>query len=438
MPQTPKDQDLEEEFFQTNAARIQHWIPWLRLFRGFRMAIDYRRIFLALLAVILWSGGLWAVNFWLGTSPDNGGRVPNWPWSLQAGPNSVNKLGRVDLIKVVTNPWESLAAAVSNGRAILWPVQQVLLPAQGILFTPNVESSRLTAWIVTLWGLFICSLFGGAIARMAAVDFAGKGELTVMQSLRFSARHLISYLGAPLIPLVGLAVCWIPNLIAGLLTWVPVLGDGAVGALWILPVISGTLMALIVAGVASGWPLMLAAISTEASDAFDGLSRAYSYLFNQLLYAIFLAIVVLIYGSAGLFLVTGMMTLSVDLTVASVESGAGSMEQLGLLNDAPPNPAWDQYRVVPAPRASAPAKTMAGMWMAVVGSVPIAFIFSFFWTSITLIYFLLRLRDDATPLTEVAGAVPGNGPTLPVVGMPAAERRELQIQSGEEPPAERE
>ena len=59
-------------------------------------------------------------------------------------------------------------------------------------------------------------------------------------------------------------------------------------------------MALILAGLALGWPLMIATVAAEGEDAPDALSRSYSYVNQRLArYAVHAAIAWAI-GMAGL------------------------------------------------------------------------------------------------------------------------------------------
>ncbi|HWL09129.1 MAG TPA: hypothetical protein VNQ76_12050 [Planctomicrobium sp.] len=433
MPQQSNNLELEEQFFTTPAVRWQYWIPAIRMTRAFRMAIDYRRMLLALIAVFLWGAGT-VLMFPPDTMDSSRELIRNridpdpsrmpWEEGMIISSHAFNAQG------LVNAPGNSFLYAFSNGAAILWPVRKMMQPASELLFPSGDLMTWFRACGATLWGLLICSLFGGAIARMAAVDFAGRGELSVRQGFRYSVRHCFSYLGAPLIPLAGLAFCWIPNLLAGWVARVPYVGDTLVGVLWILPVIFGALMALIVIGIAVGWPLMVGAISADASDAFDGLSRAYSYLFNQLWYLVVLVLIMLLTGSAALYLVNGLLSLTVDLTKASVATGdGGTLSGYFVLRGG-------QGMFSPNADASEMSQMAIWVWGIVIRSIPIAFIFSYFWTTTTLIYFLLRLRDDATPLTEVAGfSTSQETAGIPVVGIPAAQLREASSPNGTGPDA---
>jgi hypothetical protein len=159
---------------------------------------------------------------------------------------------------------------------------------------------------------------------------------------------------------------------------------------------------------------MIAAISAECSDAFDGLSRSYSYLFNQLWYAFGLVLLATVYGGLALFLVQLLLGLALQLTEISVGVSVTGLSDTNLPGVRVP---------VDMPEV---AHSTFALWTYVVRAVPAGFVFSFFWTMTTLIYFLLRLRDDATPLSELAGVTPpASG--LPIVGMPAATLREQEL-----------
>lgn len=420
MPRTTPDLDLEEQFFVMREAQVRRWVPWLRLLRGFRMAIDYRRMCLALLAVLLWPVGDWL-------SDAAAANPPVWPWQAECLPMCPATQDQIEFANLVTRNRLDLYRAFGNGEAILWPLQRMYAAANRVLH-PATFQGWIQSWLVVLWGLGICGLFGGAIARMAAVEFSARGDLSWRRALRFSSRHFRSYLGAPLIPLFGLALCWIPNLIAGLLGWIPAVGEALLGIFWFLPLIAGALLALILVGVTAAWPLMVAAISTEGGDAFDGLSRSYSYVFNRPWYALFLVVCTVLYGSVLLYFVSGMVTLTVQMTTLSVETGMGSLEESKLLQGAPRHPA-----VRPAgttlPASPSIGQTAAGVWMRLLASIPTAFVFSFFWTMATIIYFLLRMREDATPLDEVYLEDAGKRSDLPLVGIPAADVREKSTEA---------
>jgi hypothetical protein len=116
---------------------------------------------------------------------------------------------------------------------------------------------------------------------------------------------------------------------------------------------------LITIGFALGWPLMFAAVSTEGSDAFDAVSRAFSYVYQRPLQFVF-------YHFCNLVVYTLAVGLAYFVFCETVR-------QTGLVAT--------NYNLL-----------LFGFD---------AFAFAYFWSSSTVIYFLLRRSCDATPLDEV-------------------------------------
>jgi len=430
--------DLEESFFPTTAAMWQRWLPWLRLFRGFRIAINPRAMLLALMAVFLWSAGEWFINTsLLPTSRQTGSQqnipIPPrtvWPWQ-QRGAVLPQQL---PLTSTITFDGESLmleSPQISQEAPLRLtdPMWRVLSPAFRVLVrsTKNVSSVQpISLWIL---GAIISAVFGGAIARMAAVDFAIHQDISLTRAAWFSTRRWASSLGAPLIALLGFAVCWLLNFFGGLLANIPVLGPMLAGLFWFLLIMSGFAMAFILLLIGLGWPLMIAAVNTESSDAFDSLSRSCSYLLNRPWYAIFLVALALLYGTILLMFVKSMVEFTAHMTVIPYE--AGYVDDALPPQYRRPEAIWPpldnflggQQRTI---SPGEPGATLRLFWTRILQSVPAAFVFSFFWTMVTIIYFLLRKREDATPLNEVWMPASGTGPVLPLVGIPAAELREQQ------------
>src|SRR5262249_43103768 len=91
------------------------------------------------------------------------------------------------------------------------------------------------AWLITwhplyfflfaAWFLVIWSIFGGAIARIAAVHVARDEKISVRQAMGFSSNKLLSFIFAPLIPVLILFVIGVVLAAAGWLFFhIPILG----------------------------------------------------------------------------------------------------------------------------------------------------------------------------------------------------------------------
>ena len=267
---------------------------------------------------------------------------------------------------------------------------------------------------------------------MAALQFSRAERIGMLASLKFSAARLLSYFTAPLLPLAGIGFFWLLCMLGGLVGRIPVVGESILGALWILPLICSLLMALILIGVAAGWPLMYATISAEGSDAFDGLSRTYSYVFDRPWHYLWYAFVAVIYGTILIVIVTLLFSLTIYLAGWSVASGLGPAGMRDLYSASPEHlggtAAWK-------PRSGYEPEMggiLAGAWLNLAALLQAGFAYSYFWTATTIIYFLLRKSDDGTDLDEVY--LPDqveDDELLPLVGVADSDQPVI-----ERPPAE--
>ena len=409
-PGGPTTYPLEEEFWETDAARLRRWLPWLNMFQGFRLAMDYRKLTLGLVAVVLLAAGEWVFAYLPFASSTF--RAP-WPWD--------DDYSRVEFGPAFVEP----GAPLGQGSGLNWLSQsldlKVIRPYLDFFNSgwPLVSSSgnwstMAMSWTRLLWLLFVCGVCGGTIARLAALNFAGK-DCSLRAALVYTTRRIFSFMGGPLLPVVGIGVLWLLCAAGGLAATIPFFGGWLAAIFWFLPLILGLMMAIILLGVAAGWPLMYATVSTEGSDAFDGLSRSYSYLFSRPWYALWLLVVASLYGSMLVLFLHVVLDLGARCAERAVQSGAG---EAGLRAIAPsrfpgemPGVSWVGH--------------VTEFWLNLLRSGLPAFLFSYFWTAVTIAYLLLRKSVDSTPLDAVDEDLPPSpAGDFPLVGVPAVERRE--------------
>ena len=160
------------------------------------------------------------------------------------------------------------------------PLVKLLSPVI-YFFNPKAGSLvRFYSLLVMLWTLIVWAFFGGAISRIAVVQVARQEKIGLMEAVRFAARKYLSYLSAPLFPLVLVAILLVLMVIFGYLQMIPAVGDIILdGLLWGLMILIGLAMAVVLVGLV-GWPLMAATISAEGTDAWEAVSRSYSYVYQ--------------------------------------------------------------------------------------------------------------------------------------------------------------
>ena len=190
--------------------------------------------------------------------------------------------------------------------------------------------------------------------------------------------------------MLGLLVLgWIGGL---LLKWDP--SGFVVAILWPILLICCFGVAVLLLGLLFGWALIWPTISAEGTDSFDGLSRSYSYTFQRPLSYLFFVIVAGFLGALAALIAFLLADWTVQLSLWAVGWGTGMtrfQELLAAMND-------------PASAEGLTAATahLLLFWNGCAVLLALAYVYSYFWTAATRIYFLLRQRVDGTELDEVA------------------------------------
>ncbi len=269
--------------------------------------------------------------------------------------------------------------------------------------------------LLFLWSLVILSVFGGAVARSAAVQVARDEKISLRSALRFSTGKFVSFLSAPLIPVlvmtvIGLTVALVALLLSliGLIPGVGWLADIAIGLLFPLAALAGIVMALTFIGLVGGISLMYPTIAVEGTDSFDAISRSFSYLFARPWRLAFYAIVAIIYGALAFLFVR----LFAWLVLAMARTAVG----LWLLRDTPGgdllDSVWPSGGESPD-RFSYDIPFVNLTWSQSITAILVAFTVYFVVTLLasfamslyislsTIVYFLMRREVDATEPDEV-------------------------------------
>lgn len=423
-------QPLEEQFYPNpRAEALRRW-PCLQLFRAFRLAIDPRKMLLGAVAAVLLAGG----QLLLDRSPlaptaseDGQPAAAVWPWERPiVAPGMPGETFEL----MLDEPFAAVSRSVLHGPVLLEAVRTVVGPGRRLFMTGNTWPDVAYLWTQLLFSLAVWSVCGGAMARIAALQFAhGRGP-SLREAVGYSVKRCSSAFSAPLLPLVFIAVLWLICVVVGLIGRIPGIGEAAAGVLWIVPLLCGIALAVMLLFIAAGWPLMVCTVSVEGTDGFDGLSRAYDYLLSRPWYALGLLLGMLVYGSVAVVFVMGVATIGVHLAEWGVSTGMNDTVVQGLTSGSPP--VLEADSVVPAASETSLFGSVAvTFWLQLLALLLWGFVHSFFWSSATIIYFLLRQSADAMPLDRVyVPSEPGRGGP-PVVGIPAAERAEAERQKVE-------
>jgi hypothetical protein len=129
--------------------------------------------------------------------------------------------------------------------------------------------------------LAVLSVAGGAICRIAALQFAGAEKPGLRQAVRFGLRKFTAFFCAPLTPMIIILVIGAIIILLGAWGNIPYVGELAVGLLLPLAFAVAILITIIAIGIVGGCSLMFPTIAYEDSDCFDSISRSFSYVYNK-------------------------------------------------------------------------------------------------------------------------------------------------------------
>lgn len=354
--------------------------PWLIIFRAFRLAIRARFLIISAVAILATTVGWHIIGIVFSGTGDThlqdqiAVQTPpgSCPWSTLTDmvPDSP---GYPDL--------ENREQVLQLGKPITLAWTQLSTPFRRI-FSHEVTVSELVYWLLCgLWALAIWSFAGGAITRTTAVQLAADEKLGWSSMASYVLARWRSYFAAPIFPFLGVLLVTIPILILGLFlrsgatTWIA-------GLVWFLPLAGGLLVTILMLGLLFGWPLMWATISSEGTDSFDALSRSYAYVFQRPLQYLLYAMLAAVFGLLGWFLVMNFAAGVVHLTYWSASWGAGNA-------------------AVEETISAGGGASIIRFWTGCVKILAVGYLYSYFWTSSTAIYFVLRRDVDATEMDEV-------------------------------------
>jgi hypothetical protein len=266
--------------------------------------------------------------------------------------------------------------------------------------------------LFTLMFLTIWAIFGGAISRIAAVHVARDEKLSVRAALAFSFGKFLSFVSAPLIPLIIVLIVGLVPLIAGLLASIPFLGpifNILMGIFFVLILAAGFVMTLVLLGTFGGFNLMYPTIAVEGSDSFDAISRSFSYVYARPWRMAFYTLIAIVYGALTYMFVRMFVWLMLTLTHHFVGVGmfarAPSTEPLWSVMwrapGSPPGRLSYQIDWLTLNWHQSIAAFFVAFWVYLVIAMLGAFAISFYFSANTIIYFLMRNEVDATEMDDV-------------------------------------
>jgi len=314
----------------------------------------------------------------------------------------LNQSGEAQKLPTVGDGYGLVAFILAMGKGLYWTATHQLL------YTIIFGSLALTIW----------ALFGGAICRISALQFARNEHLSMGEALSYSRKRFGAFFAAPLFP-IGVVLLTGFALLAGgwIMSW-PYVGWLPGGLLFGLALVGGGLIAFFVIGGVAGFSLMWPTTAVEGSDVFDSISRSLGYVYEQAERTVVYALVAIVYGALV------WLGVRVFAFVLAYSTHGFVSTAYPVLDDMWATPSFDQLYAEPPNSdkieswgASNFTLPLIRVWVSIGGFLLYGYLVSYYFSASTIIYLLLRSRVDDTELDDIYIEPP---PDSPLASLPEA------------------
>lgn len=292
-----------------------------------------------------------------------------------------------------------------------------------LLRTPDAlwESHKVFTIAYGLLALLVFAIGGGALARMAACQFAGQQRMRLNDAIDFALGTRLRLVGAPLVPLLYAALGTVVIIVLGLLMtvpWIDVIGSLFYG----LSLVVGVLLTLLLVGYLAGLSLFVPAVACENCDAGDAAQRGYAYVASRPLHRLGYAIIGLVGLALGYMLVSLIAVATLNITARlfgtftthDAVTAAGSADFFNLAGSRAP--------AVQSALHDRAAAWVISFWETLIVSLVASYVIVYHFAASTRIYLLMRRACDGQDIEEIwqPGLVPGTLAPMPEA-VPGAE-----------------
>jgi len=251
--------------------------------------------------------------------------------------------------------------------------------------------------------LLALSISGGAICRIAALQFARGEKPGISEALRYSLRKFPSFLAAPMAPIAISIVLSAFILALGVFMYIPYAGEIIVACLMVLAILIGIVITIVVIGATFGFNLMFPALAYDGLDCFDAISRAFNYVYSRPWRLGLYTSMAAVYGALCYMFVrffAFLLLLITRFTLGLALFGKSS-DKLGTVW---PMPEFSNLSGINLETTSGTMWVSAiifYIFVLIILGLIVAFIYSFYFSASTIIYAILRKKVDSTPLSEI-------------------------------------
>lgn len=398
---------------------------WLMLLRAVRIALMARVLVLGALGLAATALGWWVIDYGFASTTDPVVKgvqwrttVSGWLWDTSPEFSILTSAQSADAL------FRQVASGLAEAPVSLW--LYLTRPFINLFHGDLTGTGFLYFVLCGMWELLVWGVFGGAIARIAALKFTRDEAPDLPGALRHSISKISSYSMAPLLALAGAAVFGVQLAVLG---WVMQLDFLALiaGFAWPFTLLLGLLMAILLIGAMVGWPLMWATVGVEGTDAFDALSRSYAYVYQRPLRLLWYVLFAAVLAAVSMFIVKLFATSAISLGNWSISWGLDKATYRSVVNPLSGQPAPEAEAAAaitgttevaaedgPALTSEAATKEpseLAGsqwlaakairFWKSLLGALAAGYQAGFLFVAAVGVYLLLRKDIDGAEMDEV-------------------------------------
>lgn len=247
-----------------------------------------------------------------------------------------------------------------------------------------------------VWSILVWSFIGLAIARIGLVRLTRNEHVSLEEAFRFAIRKWTTAASALGIPFVGVMTLCIPLAMVGLFMGLD-FGVVLAGLFWFIVLGLALIQVLLLLGLAVGWPLMVASVATESQNAFDAMTRAYSYTFQRPLHYVFYALVAILFGGFCWMIAATVANGIIEMSYWGTSWGTFiyGADRMSMIQGYSKEATYEMTGTLGL------GSSLIGMWNGFVRTFAVAFIYGLFWCQASAIYLLLRKDVDETEMDEI-------------------------------------
>jgi len=266
--------------------------------------------------------------------------------------------------------------------------------------------------LFAVFSYVVLVLSGGIIARLTALEFAGIERPLLKDIYSFVLKRAALFIRVPLTPVAIFLVVAVAIAALSLVGAVPVVGEVLLGIMFIVFIGIAFILMLLVLGMIGGYHLLVPAVAVESADAFDAMSRAFAYVYAKPWRLLLHTVVALIYGVITLLFLSFAVFILLKITHTFVGWGTSLFGYqyawyagVDKLSGMWPEPRFGRLTSLPNWAAMSWPEFIGAaalhFWVFTLVSSLGAYVVSYFHSSSTIVYMLLRRAADGQPVEEI-------------------------------------